>query len=39
MKGTSIAGGVILKSSGTIAYAWYIWEHGYIGKPQIQWII
>lgn len=31
--------GVELKSSGTIAYAWYIWEHEYKGKPQIQWII
>lgn len=31
--------GVVLKSSGTIAYAWYIWEHGYEGKPQIKWII
>lgn len=27
------------KNSGTIAYAWYVWEHGYEGKPQIQWII
>jgi len=27
------------KNSGTIAYAWYVWEQGYIGKPQIQWII
>lgn len=24
---------------GTIAFAWYVWEHGYIGKPQIDWIL
>ena len=27
------------KESGTIAYAWYIWEKGYTGKPQIEWLI
>ena len=27
------------KNSGTIAYAWYIWEKGYTGKPQIEWLI
>jgi len=27
------------RNSGTITYAWYVWEHGYIGNPQIQWII
>lgn len=21
-----------------IAYAWYVWEHGYSGKPVIEWI-
>jgi len=24
--------------SGVLAYAWYVWEHGYEGKPQIDWI-
>lgn len=27
------------KNSGTIAYAWYVWEKGYNGKPQIEWIL
>ena len=27
------------KNSGTIAYAWYIWEKRYTGKPQIEWLI
>jgi len=27
------------KNSGTICFAWFIWEHGYIGKPQIEWLI
>lgn len=27
------------KNSGTIAYAWYIWEKGYKGNPQIDWLI
>ena len=27
------------KNSGTIAYAWYVWEKGYTGKPQIDWLI
>lgn len=27
------------KNSGTIAYAWFIWEHGYKGRPQIDWLI
>lgn len=26
------------KNSGQIAYAWYEWEHGYNGKPMIEWI-
>lgn len=26
------------KNSGTIAYAWFVWEHGYKGKPMIDWI-
>ena len=27
------------KHSGLIAYAWFIWEHGYEGKPTIEWIL
>ena len=26
------------KNSGTIAYAWYEWEIGHTGKPEIEWI-
>ena len=25
-------------SSGTIAYAWFIWEQGFKGKPSIGWV-
>lgn len=25
-------------NTGTIAFAWYIWERGYTGKPTIGWI-
>jgi len=30
--------GVKMKNSGMIAYAWYVWEKGYCGKPTIEWI-
>ncbi len=23
---------------GMIAFAWYVWEHGYVGKPTLGWI-
>lgn len=23
---------------GMIAYAWFVWEHGYTGRPQLGWI-
>ena len=26
------------RNGGMIAFAWYVWEHGYEGKPQIFWI-
>lgn len=26
------------KNSGTIAYAWFVWEKGYAGEPMIKWI-
>ena len=25
-------------NDGTIAYAWFVWEKGYIGRPTINWI-
>jgi hypothetical protein len=24
--------------SGMIAFAWFVWEHGYTGKPELNWI-
>lgn len=24
---------------GMIPFAWFVWEHGYKGKPQIEWIL
>jgi len=30
--------GVIVTTGGTIAYAWFIWEHGYADKPYVDWI-
>ena len=27
-----------MKNSGMIAYAWYVWEKGYSGKPTLEWI-
>ena len=35
---TLYKGGVKMKNSGMIAYAWYVWERGYTGKPTIEWI-
>lgn len=32
------ANGVIGKNSGLIAYAWFLWDKNYIGKPYIEWI-
>jgi hypothetical protein len=26
------------KGNGVLAYAWFVWEHGHRGAPQIQWI-
>ena len=28
-----------MKYGGMIAYAWYIWDRHYVGKPTIEWII
>lgn len=30
--------GIKMKNSGMIAYAWYVWDKSYIGKPTIEWI-
>ena len=27
------------KSSPLMAFAWFVWEHGYEGKPEIEWIL
>jgi hypothetical protein len=32
------ANGIIGKNSGLIAYAWFVWDKTYNGKPQIEWI-
>lgn len=31
-------GGVKMKNGGMIAYAWYVWDKSYKGKPSIEWI-
>ena len=31
-------GGVKMKNSGMIAYAWYVWDKNYKGEPIIKWI-
>ena len=28
-----------MKNSGMIAYAWFVWERNYVGKPSIEWIL
>ena len=35
---TLYKGGVKMKNSGMIAYAWYVWDKDYVGKPTIGWI-
>ena len=27
------------KSGGMLAFAWFVWDKNYVGKPQIEWII
>jgi hypothetical protein len=27
-----------MKNSGMIAYAWYVWDKDYVGKPTVEWI-
>lgn len=26
------------KNSGSVAYAWFVWEHGHHGRPEIDWL-
>jgi hypothetical protein len=35
---TLYKGGVKMKNSGMISYAWYVWDKDYVGKPTIEWI-
>lgn len=28
-----------MKNGGMIAYAWFVWDKNYVGKPTIEWII
>jgi len=35
---TLYKGGVKMKNSGMIAYAWFVWDRHYKGKPTIEWI-
>lgn len=30
--------GVKMKNGGMIAFAWYVWERGYTGRPNIGWL-
>ena len=30
--------GIVGENSGLIAYAWFVWEKGFNGKPSIEWI-
>lgn len=31
-------GGEKKKVSGTVAFAWFIWDKNYVGKPEVEWI-
>lgn len=35
---TMTRNGEKMKNSGMIAFALFVWEHGYTGKPSIEWI-
>lgn len=34
----SMRNGDDLAPSGMIGFAWFVWEHGYVGKPTLGWI-
>ena len=27
------------KWASTMCFAWFVWEHGYAGKPTIEWLV
>lgn len=27
-----------MKNSGMIAFAWFVWDHGYTGEPKLRWL-
>lgn len=31
-------GGITTRGGGMLAFAWFVWEHGYSGKPELGWI-
>jgi len=35
---TLMRNGAMPRSGGMIAFAWFVWEHGYTGYPQIHWL-
>lgn len=35
---TMVAGGEVTGKGGMIPFAWFVWEHGYEGKPTLGWI-
>jgi len=30
--------GIARSGSGAVAYAWYVWQHGYRGEPRLRWM-
>lgn len=35
---TMTRNGEKMKNSGMIAFAWFVWEHGYTGEPTVKWL-
>jgi len=35
---TLMRNGAMAGSGGMIAFAWFVWEHGYSGRPRIGWL-
>ncbi len=35
---TMTRNGIKMKNSGMIAFAWFVWEHGYEGEPTVAWL-
>lgn len=35
---TMTAGSVTSQSGGMLQFAWFVWEHGYAGRPQLGWL-